>query len=120
MEKINNVERLIANNPIYSKYEGFCNVCKTSYSPGELISPFFEYGKNYWRHTACLQLFYLNLRYSGTCNDCETQLPEGDPAYWSKHNGRWCVQCIEPKFPKMVVSFSRPLEDYIEKIVEAS
>jgi len=119
MERKNKLGRIVAQNPIYSKYEGFCSVCSSSYSPGELISPYFDGDKNYWRHTACLQLFYLNFRFEGSCNDCEQIITAGEFGYWSKHNGVWCAECIEPKFPKISVAFARPLSNHIQNIIEA-
>ena len=116
MKENKDLSRIIPNSPIYTKYEGICNVCKRGYYPGELISPFFNWDNNYWRHTACLQLFLLTLQYSGHCNDCNEELTPNSQGYWSKHNGVWCVPCGEKLFPKVSVASSRDQEAYIEEI----
>ncbi len=113
---MSNVRRLLSDQPIYSRYQGLCNVCKHSYYPGELISPFLNWDNNYWRHYACLQLFFLRFKYSGTCNDCEVSLEHNSEGYWSKHNGVWCVPCGEKLFPKVSVASSRDQEAYIDEI----
>ena len=47
MENIQrSVSRIISDKPIYSRFEGFCNVCKAKIYPGEQISPYFENEKN--------------------------------------------------------------------------
>ena len=112
--------RIVSENPIYSKYDGICNVCKLEYYPGELISPFFEGDKNYWRHTACLQLFFIPFKFPGFCNDCDVSLGMHSKGYWSKHNGIWCTPCGEKLFPKVSIAYSKPLEGYVTEIREAS
>lgn len=108
------VYRLITKEPIYSKYVGVCKVCKRAYSPGELISPFFDDDKNYWRHTACLQLFFIRFSYSGMCNTCEEEIQTQEMGYWSKHNGVWCGSCGDKLSPKTMVTFSRSEKEQIE------
>ena len=112
----NKISRLVSDRPIFSRYEGLCNVCKHAYYPGELISPYFEYDNNYWRHTACLQLFFILFKYPGNCNSCDQEIEVFSEGYWSKHNGTWCSPCGEKLFPKVSVAFSRPQEEFIRNI----
>lgn len=115
-EKRTGLSRIISDQPIYSKYEGLCNVCKDNYYPGEQISPYFEYDKNYFRHTACLQLFFMVFKYGGECNTCKSEIERFSEGYWSKHNGIWCTPCGEALRPKVSIAFSRPQEEFINKI----
>ena len=69
-----NVHRLISEKPIYSRYEGICSVCKKSYFYGEKISPYFDKNNNYWRHTSCLQLFYIVFKFKGKCKSCSENI----------------------------------------------
>tara|TARA_B100000287_G_scaffold378680_1_gene381284 strand:+ start:114 stop:491 length:378 start_codon:yes stop_codon:yes gene_type:complete len=95
------------HNPIYSKYEGNCKVCGKEYFEGELISPFFDGQYNFWRHTDCLQLFYIPLPNGGECKECKEEIPHNTFGYWSKHNGVWCVPCGEKLAPKVNIAYSR-------------
>ena len=102
------VTRFIPALPIFSRYEGCCGVCKEKITPGELISPFFYKNYNLWRHTDCLQLFYLDsVKYSGNCLDCLKDIDSGGKAYWSKHNGIYCISCTKKISPKVLVATSR-------------
>ena len=112
----NKISRLVPDSPIFSRYEGICNVCKHAYYPGELISPYFEFGKNYWRHTACLQLFFILFKYRGDCISCDQEIDIFSGGYWSKHNGIWCESCCEKLFPKVVVANSREQKNLTKKI----
>lgn len=103
----NKYERLVPDNPIYSKFNGTCKVCGKDYYKGEQISPYFDQEYNFWRHTTCYQLFYLILKYESQCNDCNQELDTGSCSYWSKHNGVWCTVCAEKLFPKVTVAYSR-------------
>ena len=109
------IKRLIPEFPINSKYKGICKVCKKDISKNDFISPFFDGENNYWRHTECLQLFYLDcLKYSSECAECETDINTGDMGYWSKHNGVWCIDCGEELFSYSYVSYSK--DQYMKKI----
>ena len=102
------IKRLISSSPIESKYSGVCSVCKMSINIGDNISPYFDGDKNMWRHTSCLQLFFLErFIYEGICKDCEAEIEVYESGYWSKHNGVWCSPCGEKLFPKTHISFSR-------------
>ena len=115
-KKRTGLSRIISDQPIYSKYEGLCNVCKDNYYPGEQISPYFEHDKNYFRHTACLQLFFMVFKYGGECNTCKSEIERFSEGYWSKHNGIWCTSCGEALRPKVSIAFSRSQEEFINKI----
>ena len=115
----NKISRLVSDSPIFSRYEGLCNVCKDSYSPGELISPFFESNKNYWRHSACLQLWFITLKFSGDCKTCNEKIEVGVKGYWSKHNGVWCKPCGERLIPKVSVARSSYQEEYFNQLRKA-
>lgn len=117
-DKKNTIYRIISQKPLYSKYEGICNVCKHPYYPGEQISPYFESDRNYFRHTNCLQLFYIRFRFPGECNSCNSLIETLDEGYWSKHNGIWCTPCGEGLRPKVSIAFSKSQERYIKKIKE--
>tara|TARA_A100001011_G_scaffold170559_1_gene179446 strand:- start:1756 stop:2118 length:363 start_codon:yes stop_codon:yes gene_type:complete len=106
-EKRTGLFRIIADQPLYSKYKGICNVCKKNFNPGEQISPYFENTNNYWRHTNCLQLFYIIFKFKGKCGSCNKDIQPFTRGYWSKHNGTWCSPCGEKLFPKVVVVNSR-------------
>ena len=69
------------HNPIYSKYEGNCKVCGKEYFEGELISPFFDGQYNFWRHTDCLQLFYIPLPNGSECKECKEEIPHNTFGY---------------------------------------
>ena len=111
-----NVHRLISEKPIYSRYEGICSVCKKSYFYGEKISPYFDKNNNYWRHTSCLQLFYIVFKFKGKCKSCNENIESFTRGYWSKHNGIWCESCGEKLFPKVVVANSREQKNLTKKI----
>ena len=119
LKKRKTIERIIPDNPIFSRYEGLCNVCKDSYSPGELISPFFESNKNYWRHTACLQLWFITFKFAGNCKACNGEIEVGVKGYWSKHNGVWCKPCGERLLPKVSIVSSSYQEEYFDKLRKA-
>jgi hypothetical protein len=110
------IYRIITKEPIYTKYEGVCKVCKSTYSPGELISPFFDDDKNYWRHTTCFQLFFIEFSYSGNCNTCGEEIQTHEMGYWSKHNGVWCNFCGDKLSPKTIMTFSRSEKDRVETL----
>ena len=117
MEDIHrSVSRIISDKPIYSRFEGFCNVCKAKFYPGEQISPYFENEKNYYRHTGCLQLFFIVFKFPGECNKCKSEIKRFSSGYWSKHNGIWCLPCGESLRPKVVIAFSKLSENYLIKI----
>ena len=50
---VRSYQRLVPDNPIYSKYDGTCKVCGKDFYKGELISPCFDHDYNFWRHTNC-------------------------------------------------------------------
>ena len=104
--------RLIPNEPIESKYDGICLVCKRPIEKNEFISPFFDSDKNLWRHHSCKQLFYLNrFIYENECNICSYLINKNKSGYRSKHNGVWCEDCGETLFPKVYVAYSHYQED---------
>ncbi|MEL0254743.1 MAG: hypothetical protein VW930_02220 [Burkholderiaceae bacterium] len=105
--KFKRYERVVPDGPIYSKFDGTCKVCGKDYYKGELISPFFDHDYNFWRHTACLQLFFLTLQYGSDCNECHEELTPKSYGYWSKHNGIWCTYCGEKLFPNVSVAYSQ-------------
>ena len=88
---VRSYQRLVPDNPIYSKYDGTCKVCGKDFYKGELISPFFDHDYNFWRHTDCLQLFLINMQ-RVVMSARRTNRTDG---YWSKHNGIWCTSCGE-------------------------
>jgi len=99
--------RHISSEPIESKFDSICSVCKKKIVKSELISPYFEHDTNKWRHTRCLQLFFLDhFIYEGICKVCDTEIEVYESGYWSKHNGVWCNKCGENLFPDSHVSFS--------------
>ena len=104
---VRSYQRLVPDNPIYSKYNGTCKVCGKDFYKGELISPFFDHDYNFWRHTDCLQLFFLTLQYAASCNECQEELGPRTDGYWSKHNGIWCTSCGEKLFPNVTVAYSQ-------------
>ena len=109
------IKRLITEYPINSKYEGICKVCKKNIRNNDYISPFFDGENNFWRHTECLQLFFLeSLKYTSECVLCESEIPTGDMGYWSKHNGVWYINCGEKLFSNTHVSYSK--DQYNKKI----
>jgi len=46
------------------------------------------------------------VKYEGNCKDCRKNIDFGCDAYWSKHNGIWCMDCSKKLYPKVVVSTS--------------
>lgn len=102
------IKRLIPKEPIKSKYSGICSICKKNIEVDQYISPFFEGEKNLWRHSKCIQLFFLpKLKFSSKCIECGIEMYNGEPSYWSKHNGIWCIECGEELIPTVLVSYSR-------------
>lgn len=117
MERVGiHTNRNYFESPIYSKFEGLCIVCRGKFYPGEKLSPYFEKNKNFYRHTSCLQLFFIVFKYSGKCNACNFEIRKFNKGYWSKHNGVWCVPCGESLRPKVSVAFSRAQANYFIKI----
>ena len=112
----NDIDRIIPESPVYSRFEGTCKVCGKPYYKGEQISPFFDYNLNHWRHTSCYQLFYILFQFESQCRDCDKKIEIFERGYWSKHNGTWCVTCGEKMFPKTVVSQSRYQYEYFKNI----
>ena len=104
--------RHITSEPIESKYSSVCSVCKKQILKRDLISPYFDGDRNLWRHTQCLQLFFLDqFIYEGNCKDCLIEIEVYESGYWSKHNGIWCKKCGEKLFPDSHVSYSQYQRD---------
>ncbi len=102
------MDRIIPERPIPSRYDGSCAVCGTHFSVGEYISVFFHSQFNLWRHSNCLQLWFMKpLKYPGTCNDCNSPIGIEQGGYWSKTNGIWCIPCGEKLLPKVTIAYSR-------------
>ena len=102
--------------PLKARFDGVCNVCGGPIKQGESnISPFWERGNIYWRHTGCLDLYCIPFKYSSNCNDCKNPIEEGEYGYWSKHNGTWCLPCGDKLRPKVNVSISHELRKVINR-----
>ena len=107
------VSRIISDKPIYSRFEGFCNVCKAKFYPGEQISPYFENEKI---TIDILVVCTHSFEFPGECNKCKSEIKRFSSGYWSKHNGIWCLPCGESLRPKVAIAFQKLSENYLIKI----